>query len=374
MVAETMKDGRKTPKILGTGISESKGLRHGYIINRTDIIKSIKNAVRQAEKASGVRIKQALLSVGGIGLAGITSSASVIISKADLEITDIDVEKAIDASRNEIPQSLALNRKIIHTIPVSYKIDGKQVLGTRPTGMKGAKLEVKTLFIVCLENHLNDLVEAVEEAGIDVLDIVASPLAASMVTLNKTQKIAGCVLANIGSETVSIVVFENNIPISLEVFPIGSNDITNDIALGLKTPLDEAERIKIGMLTGLNFSKKKLDEIIGARLSDIFELIETHLKKIGRSGLLPAGIILTGGGSGIYFIEEFAKTSLNLPSKVASLNFSPQSRDSLKDAEWSVAYGLCLIGFDTEDDNSFGIEMAKKAKTNIIQWIKQFLP
>jgi cell division protein FtsA len=123
-----------------------------------------------------------------------------------------------------------------------------------------------------------------------------------------------CILANIGAETVSIVVFENNIPISLEVFPIGSVDITHDIALGLKIPLDDAERIKLGSDTGVSVSRKKLEEIIDARLSDIFELIENHLKKIGRNGLLPAGIIMIGGGSGTPNIEEVAKATLKLPT------------------------------------------------------------
>jgi len=374
MVIENPKVERGSPRIIGTGFSDSRGLRHGYIINQSDIIRSIKNALRQAEKTSGVKIKDALLSVGGIGLGSVTTNASVVISRADLEITELDLEKAIDASRSEIPQSVALNRKIIHTIPISYKVDGKPVLGMDPIGMKGTRLEIKTLFIICLENHLDDLVQAVEEAGVEVLDVVASPLAASLVTLSKTQKIAGCVLANIGSETVSIVVFENNIPISLEIFPIGSNDITNDIALGLKTPLEEAERIKLGSITSSTYSKKKLEEIIAARLSDIFELIETHLKKIGRSGLLPAGIILTGGGSGIHLIEEVAKSSLNLPSKITPLQWGATTKETIKDAEWGVTYGLCLLGLHTETGNTFGVEMAKRAKSNIISWLKQFLP
>ena len=211
------------------------------------------------------------------------------------------------------------------------------------------KLEVKALFITSLENHLKDLVDAVEEAGIEVIDVVASPIAASFVTLTKAQKIAGCVLANIGSETISIVVFENNIPISLEVFPLGSNDITNDIALGLRIPLEEAETLKHGGITHSSYPKKRLDEIIGARLSDMFELIDAHLKKIGRNGLLPAGIIITGGGSSIGTIEDFAKASLKLPSRVAHLNFPEKEKGKVKDALFAVALGLCILGLQEED-------------------------
>jgi len=152
------------------------------------------------------------------------------------------------------------------------------VLG-KPQGMRGTKLEVESLFITTFEQHLNDLVTAIENTGIAVEDIMASSLAASFVMLTKAQKRAGCVLANIGAETVSIVVFENSTPISIKVFPLGSNDITNDIALGLKIPLEEAEKIKRGGMSSANYSKRKLDEIIAARLTDIFELIQAHLKR-----------------------------------------------------------------------------------------------
>ncbi len=186
----------------------------------------------------------------------------------------------------------------------------------------------------------------------------------------------GCVLANIGAETVSIVVFENNIPISLEVFPIGSTDITNDIALGLKIPLEEAEEIKLGNTSNESFSKKKLEEIVEARLSDIFELIEAHLKKIGRSGLLPAGIIITGGGSGLGSLEDFAKLSLKLPSRIASFTMSGNFKSPIKDATWAVAYGLCILGFSSanEDSQSSGFKMVKRTQKSLTEWVKQFLP
>ncbi len=244
----------------------------------------------------------------------------------------------------------------------------------KPLGMKGTKLEAKTLFITCLEHHFNDIIETLGEAGIEVEDIVAAPVAASLVTLSKTQKIAGCVLANIGSETVSIAVFENNIPISVEVFPLGGNDITNDIALGLKIPIEQAEDLKRGAILGVSYPKKKLEEIIAARLSDIFDLIEAHLKKIGRNGLLPAGIVLTGGGSGIETLEDMAKAALRLPSRIAAVNFGEGNKVGIKDASWSVAFGLCILGLSEEDQGINGIKMTKKAGKDILSWLKQFLP
>src|SRR3989338_4998752 len=217
VAAETVtEDKKELPKVVGVGYAESKGLRPGYILSEGDAVKSVRSAVTQAEKAAGFSIKRAIASVGGIGLGSVTSVGSIITSRADLEITALDIQKAVEASQQDIPAAQSANRKIIHTIPIQYKVDGKLVLG-KPEGLKGSKLEVKTLFITCFEHHLNDLLEVIQEAGVEVEDIVASPIAASLVTLSKSQKMAGCVLANIGSETVSIVVFENNLPISLEI-------------------------------------------------------------------------------------------------------------------------------------------------------------
>jgi cell division protein FtsA len=303
-----------------------------------------------------------------------------MITKADLEITELDIKNVLDEAENSLPPTALMNKQIIQTIPQAFKIDGQILMG-RPAGMHGSKLEARVLFIVCLKQHLNDLIQAVEDADIEVLDVIASPIAASMVNLTKMQKIAGCILVNIGSETVSLAVFENNIPISLEVFPIGSTDITNDIALGFRIPIYEAESIKLGVAGEMQYPKKKLDEIIMARLSDIFELIEAHLKKIGRSGLLPAGIILTGGGSGIDTIEDIARVSLKLPSKVASINFISNIKNSeLQDSYWSVAYGLSVWGLNIVgvDDFVTVINTAKvstrKAFNGIGDWLKQFLP
>lgn len=362
-------EGKSLPQIIGTGYAESRGLRNGYIINESDVTRSVRNAVAQAEKASGVRVKQAYISMGGIGLDEIHARGEAITSRADSVITQVDIDKAMQQSE-EMVQDKIPNRRIIHAIPLSFTVDGEKVHG-RPHDLRGTKLEVESLFITAFEQHLNDLVAAIESIGIKVSDVMASPLAGSLVMLSKAQKRAGCVLANIGAETVSIVVFENNTPISLKVFPLGSNDITNDIALGFKIPLDEAEKIKRGGMQSAAYSKRRLDEIIAARLTDIFELIDAHLKKIKRDGLLPAGIILTGGGSSIATIQEFARTSLRLPSKIATLD--PGQNGKVRDASWAVSYGLCIWGMTGTEEES-GISLAKHTGNALLNWFKQFLP
>ncbi len=333
------------PRIIGTGHAESRGLRHGYIVNGPDVEESIRIALAQAEKSSGVKVKRAFLSVGGVGLEAVIGVGSVLASRGDSEVTSLDVEKSIEGAREALSSNALLNRKILHTIPLSYSVDGKDVLGGKPVGLKGVRLQNKVLFVTTLEQHLESLIEAVENTGIEVEDAMASPLAASLVSLTKPQKMAGCILANIGAETLSIIVFESGLPVSLEVFPFGSRDITNDIALGLRISLEEAERIKLGAITGSTVSRKKLEEIISARLSDMFELIEAHLKKINRNGLLPAGIIITGGGSGLSTTEDLAKAYLKLPSKISLVTVPHPLRNQVKDASWSVAYGLCIWGF-----------------------------
>jgi cell division protein FtsA len=372
VIAREGKDRSSTfPKVIGTGYAESKGLRHGYIVNSADVERSIRAAILEAEGVAGVRVKNAFLSVGGIGIDEIRGRGEAVIARADAEVTNLDIEKAIEASRASVEGRL-LNRRILHTIPLAYGVDGSEVLG-RPQGMKGTKLSVDSLFVTCLEQHVADLVEAVENADIVVQDIMASPLAGSIVTLSNAEKKAGCVLANIGSETVSIVVFDNGTPVSVKVFRIGSLDITKDIALGLRISLEEAEQLKLGAITNASYSKKKFDDILSARLTDIFEVIDGHLKKLGKDQLLPAGIILSGGGAGVGPIKEIAESSLKLHSKIAYLNVPMDAK--FKDSSWAVAYGLTIWGLTgdgiprnmtQEGMGSFG--------RSVVGFFKQFLP
>lgn len=380
MVCERVisEDGREIPKIIATGYSESRGLRHGYIINIQEITRGIREAVDQVEKIIGQKIKRAFLGVGGIGLSSLTHQAHIMISRADGEISDLDVKKVLKTCEESLPNQYTLNKKVLHTIPVMYKVDGRVIL-SRPQGMKGSKLEVRALFISCLEQHLNDLVEATNGAGVEVEDVMAAPMASSLVAVTTAQKIAGCVLANIGAETTSVVVFENNYPVSLEVFPLGGIDITHDIALGMRVTIEEAEQVKRGGISDQSISDKKLKEIMYTRLTDTFELIEAHLKKHGKSGLLPAGIIITGGSAQIQGIEDIAKAILKLPSRIAKNAFlraelRSDEQPRISDSVWSVAFGLCLFGLNQESSDSslkMGFIWLKDTTYN---WIKQFLP
>ncbi len=369
-VCEVIK-GARHPKVLALVKTESRGLRRGYVINQEEASQSIRTALAEAERQSQTRIKKVFLGLGGVTLESRISDGQVVVSRADAEITDNDINRAIELAESSLTDMA--NNRVIHTIPISFKLDGKRIPG-RPEGMHGTKLEARVLFIVCLDQHLNNLVRSVEMAKVSVNDIVAAPIAAALTSLNTQQKTVGCVLANIGSQTTSLAVFEDGIPVSLQILPIGSMDITNDIALGLRVPLDEAERLKISGDQMFTY-RKKLDEIIEARLSDMFDLIEGHLKKIGRSGLLPAGIIITGGGGNIENIAGLAKDELRLPARVFTPVGDNQGRPALRDSNWIVAYGLCLFGLGGDYvEDSIISNIVNRTKHTFFHWLKELWP
>lgn len=368
MVVEYTNDGeRKTTRIIGTGYAETRGVRHGYIVNIEQTTESIQKAVAQAEQVSGIRIKQAVISITGVSLGSHISTGSAIISKADNEVTSLDLQKALNDSESKLSIP---NKQIIETLVLEYKLDGKRVFG-RPEGMKGIKLDITVLYIACLKQHIDDLISSINNAGIDVIDIVPSPIATSFVTLSEKQKTAGCMLLDIGAETVSLTVFEDNQIISLHVFTIGSNDITNDIALGLKIPLPEAEEIKQGVLIG-NVSHGDVETIVKARLEDIFELIQKYLKKIKRDGLLPAGVIITGGGSQVAITEALARKILNIPASLAHIPTNSKKNPLLKDISWLVVYGLCMSKRYTATGNT-SYNPLSKTLSNIGHFFKSII-
>src|SRR3989344_118207 len=363
----------------------SGGVKNGYVINAETTTNSLGNALREAERSSGSRIKRALLAAGGIGLGIASEMATVAISRADSIVSEFDISRLIQESESRASERP--NIRILHTIPSEYKVDGRKIMG-KPHGYSGNKLELRTTFITCAAPHLEALVGAVETNGVEVLDVYAAPISESFAILNATARSAGCLVANIGAETVSIITCEDGLPTSLKVLPIGSANITHDIALGLRVPIEVAEEIK----TSGEYDKKlqkRVGEITGARLSDIFELIDTHLKKIGRSGLLPAGIIFTGEGAHMRGLEELARKELSLPARVGR-NIIPEeltvmglgndggSKSSVRarerlerarDPEWSTVMGLCLLGMSRAPEESLGIRVAKRTKSSLISFL-----
>ncbi len=355
------------PLILGTGIKSTHGLKNGYVTNSREVAKSLQIAISKAEQMANIEVDSAYLAIGGIGLNSIYTKADIAITRAEGQINDADIEKVLEKAVLKAQKQL-VNRRVLHKIPLSFKVDGQEVLG-EARGLRGNKLSADVMLVTTLEPHYLNLKEVVESLGIDVLDVLASPVAASLVVLSKEQKEAGCVLANIGAETVSIIVYEDGIPISLKVFPTGSADITSEIALKLQVPLSQAEEMKRGALYDQSIPQKKLDDIISSRLKEMFTLIRAHLKEIDKDGLLPAGVILTGGGVGLAHIKDLARVALRLPSELAQLKVVGKS---LKDSTWAVAYGLCLYG--AGEASSSRLQLPFKIKDFFSSVLKHFMP
>ncbi len=368
VVAEFTK-GEKNPKVIGVGESETKGVRYGYVINQADAVTSLKIAIINAEKSSGIKIRRAFVSVNGATLHSEISSGFSIISKANSEVTNLDIKNATEDCENNLNLN---NKKVIQSFPISFKLDGKEILG-RIEGMRGNKLEIKAVFITYSSQHLEDLLGVIADAGVETINVIAGPIAGANLAISAKQKVVGCGLVNIGSETVSLAVFENEIPISIRTFSIGSSNITNDIALGLKIPLEEAEELKLGNFSE-QYPKKKLDEIVSARLSDIFESIENHLKKIKRNELLPAGIVFIGGGANVIGLEELSKSFLKLPSKIGSTEIFANAKTKLRDPAYFTALGLVVSEDEKVYTDGSISNMFKNVKASLKSITKQLMP
>ncbi|HWO07109.1 MAG TPA: cell division FtsA domain-containing protein [Candidatus Paceibacterota bacterium] len=359
-------------QILATAAAASKGMRHGYIVDTREVARSVRAAVDRAAQAAHVHVKAARVAVGGISLEEARSAADITLTASGGLVTPRDIERVIVESEKRATSKLT-NRVVLHTIPLEFRLDGVPLQG-RPTGMQGNRLGVETMLITMLAQHHDDLIEAVEAAGVEVDGVMASPLAASLVTLSKAQKTAGVVLANIGSETLSVVVFDDDKPVSLKIFPVGSNEITNAIALSFQMPLAEAEQLKRGAVVGSPVPPKKLSQVMASRLKEMFSLVNAHLKSIGRERLLPAGIVITGGGAGLAPIVDVARATLKLPAQVGLPMMLP--RVSALDATWAVSFGLCRWGY-AEDmlDNSHPIgDIVSRMLDSIKQIFRSLLP
>ena len=370
VVGEFIK-GEKNPRVIGVGESNSIGLRHGYIVDPNSAVASLKNAITMAEKSAEVKIKRAFVSINGTSLRSESMNGSVVVGKANGEVTQLDINKVLEDCEDNVRLT---NKKVIHVYPITFKLDGREVQG-RLEGMRGTKLEARALFVTYSVQHLEDLLAVLARAGVEPLDVVAAPITLSNIVLSDKQKIVGVALVDIGAETTTLSVFEDGSLISIHSFGIGSSDITNDIALGFKIPLERAEVLKVGNITDQEFPQKKLAEVIEARLYDIFESIENYLKKIKRSELLPAGIVFIGGGGNTPRLTELSKEVLKLPSTLGNTELFGNNKTKLRDPSWLTVLSLLLSSRESGgySDSSFG-NVLKDLKSIIKSGLKQLMP
>ena len=362
---------QELPKIIHAIESPSHGFRHGYIVDAEKAFESFGHLLEKAEKEYKQKITRAKFSIGGIGLCSQYVRTSIESPKKNGEINEKHVDEVLQKSEDLFVTKYP-NKKILHIIPVKYRVDGRDVLGT-PIGMYGNNLEVKVIFITILEHHYDALVALIEKYNITILDIIASPIADGAASASYKQRTQGCMIANIGAETTSIATFENSIITSLDILSLGANDITNDIALGLQIPLDLADEVTRGVNN--EHPKRKVEEIIHARIADILELITKHLHKIKKNRLLPAGIIFTGGGSHIEYLKDYAKQELKLPSDLVSMQRTSRKTKRIVRVpnQFSIAYGLCVSERGHQRFSRRGISF-KNIKRSLSYLVNQIMP
>jgi len=361
------KDGK--PIILGVGLAPSTGLRRGIVVDVEETVKSITESVKLAEKTSGVPVESAYVSIGGSHIVSQFNKGVVIVSRVDGEISEEDVTRVIEAAQ---AVSLPNNKEIIHVIPCSFSIDDQEKIND-PVGMSGTRLEAEVLVVEGSSPFMKNLSKCVRQSGIDVDEFVFSPLAAAKSVLSKKQKDLGVVMVDMGGGTTGVSVFEDGNILHTVALPIGANHITNDIAIGLRISVETAEKIKLeyGIAIPEEVSKKDkinlsevggeeeeeivsrryVAEIIKARLVETFLMIDKELKSIDRSGMLPAGVVLTGGGSKLPGIIDIAKETLKLPVQIgfpAELNGVV---DKVDDPSFATAVGLLM--WEADEDGFF---------------------
>lgn len=362
-------EGARFPVVVATYKKPIEGIDRGNINDSDEVASAIVDAIVKLEEDSGRDTLHTLISLGATGLTSFHANGHAQVSRGDASVTDLDIENAIKDANRGVPD--IRNKAVVHTIPMKYKLDGADVPGD-VMGVRGNRLEVKTLFVTYPLQCMNVMKKTLEKARVRVTDIVAGPIAESIPLLTKKQKVAGVALINIGAGVTSILVYENNIPLLVSTIPVGGDDITKDIALGLKVTLEEAEDIKCGR-TALSHSKRRVEEIIEARLEDICVKLNKELDRIHRRELLPAGVIVCGSSSQVSRLEYVFRSELKLPVRIATNELVRLTRDSLRDTGWARCYGLTFLA-----PNEGEKEVWKDALTSFVvrvkKFISQFLP
>ena len=328
-----------SPRIVNLVEIPTEGIYKGNITDEKSLAITVSKAIKSLNIDLSRKKAHIILSLNAAGINSIMNSTSIIGSSVGNEVTKIDLDKLEKEAHISI--SNIKNKKTIHVIPIKYKLDHQEVQGS-PIGMFGKRIEAKFLFVFAPTLYVEKLENILNEINIQIEDAVIGSFAESIPLLNKKQRIAGTALINIGHSTTSILVYENNNPILASTIGFGSNDITNDIALGLQVSLEEAENIKFGKST-LSYSKRKLEEIIEARIDFISEKINIELDKINRRELLPGGVVLTGAGSKLNKIDLILKEYLKLPVRFSNNEIKEFSDGQLYDSSYARVYGLTFL-------------------------------
>ena len=383
--------------VIGASTIPSRGIRKGVVVDIDEAVGAISESIENAERMAGYTISSAFVAVDGKHISSLNSHGVVAIPPDNPEITDSDVERVTEAAR---AVSLPSSREIIHVLARGFTVDSQEGVKD-PVGMSGIRMEVETNIISGATTVMRNLVKCVQQVGVDVEDLVFCGLASSESVLSDTEKELGCCLVDIGGETTQILVFTNGNPLYASVLPIGAQNITNDIAVGLRVSLEDAERIKIKLSDGvLQMSGEKKDEldiselglelqtvplslvqnIIEARLSEIFSLVGLEIKNSGQQGNLPAGLIVTGAGVKTLGLKDVSRKVLRLPLRVGTPTGVTGLIEEISTPSHATSIGLVLYGSYVEkEEGGMGIPAFDTRKITqsfgkVVEWGRSFLP
>ena len=392
LVGEQDRNGKLN--ILGVGVCPSRGLRRGVVINMSETVESITSALDRAERLSGRKIASAYVGVAGSHIESLNSRGFVAIPPSIGEIVPSDINRAIEAARAiEVPSS----REVIHVIPRGYIVDGQEGV-KNPIGMSGYRLEVECHIVTGAVASIQNLIKCVQKSEVDIDDLVLEPLASSESALTPTEKDLGVILLDIGGGTTDVAIFIEGAIWHTVVLPLGGNLITNDIAYGLRIPFSAAEELKVthghadpnqvpeGEMIDLEpfvpeckevVEKRALADIIAARVEEIFEKVQEEIRKSGYHGLLPSGIVLTGGTAELPGIAEKARAMFNLTVRVGTPQGLHGVIDLINKPAFSTGVGLLLWGL--RQSAALALDEVRSQEVSDVyvrfkQWLQRLLP
>jgi cell division protein FtsA len=348
-------------KFLALGAAESKGLRKGLIVNLDSTVSSIRRAVEEAEGVAGVPVESALIGVAGGHVRGVNSRGSVTLGHRARDIERDDVRRAIDAARNI---TLPEDREVLHVLPHEFIVDAQ--VGIRDAiGMVGRRLEANVHLVTSSVAATQNLVTAANRAGILISDTVLEPLASAESCLTQDERDLGCCLLDIGGGTTELLVYGGGVVRHTSAVPVGGDHFTNDLAVGLRTPIPEAEKIKrrhgcvsasflledtaieiasVGDRPPRTIFPRMLTDIIEPRAMELLSLIRDDLQRGGLDGQIPAGFVLAGGGARMHGLDEMAEHAFHLPVRIAEPKGLADLPELVAQPEYATVVGLVMYG------------------------------
>jgi len=377
-------------RIVGVGVTPSHGLRKGVVVSANDAADAIVASVERAERISGYHITRAYVSIAGAHVASLNSRGIVAIPHGDRGITDEDVARALDASQ---AISMPEHQEVIHVVPRGFSIDGQEGVSD-PRGMFGARLEVEAHIVTGSALSIQNLVKCVTTLNIEVDQLVLSPLAAGEAVLTSTERTMGVALADIGGGTTDIAIFIEGSVWHTAILPVGGNHLTNDVAICLRTPAEEAEEIKkkygharpdqiavdeemdiaaFGEETHQKLPRRQLAEVLHARVEEIATLVLQEIKRSGYDGLLPAGVVLCGGTSELPGIREVFREVIGLPARVGRPSQLQGLVDTLTSPAYASSVGLLMWG-QTQKPVARPVPASAPLGGRMAQWFRNLLP